>query len=334
MDITGAAVEDEAPEEPDQDAMDAFESLGVSTEDTSDADNDSAGADADEDDGADAGESDGDNDEGTDGDAEGDSGDGDGEGEGDAEGSDDDDLVAKRAQELGLDKDDDDKDSSRSGDQDDAGGGGAATRTPPAGAAPPAEPQPTVITESAASNLVGILGEDDLPETIKVGGEEYNLKRYAQDYPDDFNAIRIMGGAVAARIINRFVEGGVLAPGRALAAMQDRLDDLSFWLEADDASPGVRQVVRSQEFRDWLKAAPKLYQRLGKNLEKPEDAKLLRDAFDADQKKAKAKEHGKKLEKKRKRTVDLHSDRTSGGAADRGGQGAGDDISAFENFGS
>jgi len=229
--------------------------------------------------------------------------------------------IAARAKELGLE-----------GDQEKAAESGAAAEPPEGDGPPPARASGgTKISEEIVGNLDNLLGADEFPEgNLKVGDGEIDIRKYASDYPEDFNVAKVVGGVIAARIINSYVAQGALVTSEQADELNNKVDNILFWREVEDAHPGHKQISNSPEFKAWLEKAPATTQKLAKNLDSPDDAVLVLNSYKEHQAKEKVKEHDAAALARKDKKKKLHGDKTRPTSKTKGSSQ--DDVAAFESF--
>jgi hypothetical protein len=176
------------------------------------------------------------------------------------------------------------------------------------------EPEPLKLTEELISERLKLISSDDLPGQIIIGDETIDLKRYAEDYPDDYAAIRVLSSLTAEKMIEKALDGISFAkPGEAdtkIESLELKVNQLSFdntILRATDKEGNVKHpdaltIIYGEgmkDFHKWIKEQSPKMQKLANSLE-PEDGILILDYYKEDTAKKKTPEHDKKTKNKKK----------------------------------
>ncbi|OGW44458.1 MAG: hypothetical protein A2Y66_01825 [Nitrospirae bacterium RBG_13_41_22] len=61
------------------------------------------------------------------------------------------------------------------------------------------------FTKEDIARRISLISKDDLPENIIIGDNEINLREFAEDEPENYNAIKIISSAIAEKIVNETV---------------------------------------------------------------------------------------------------------------------------------
>jgi hypothetical protein len=274
----------------DQDEMDGFNSYGSGDDDQDekkDEDNPDAGED------------------GKDGDDKGDGTEGDGE---DADKKDDkadageeaetaEQKALKRAEKFkDADKDDDKADARDKTDEkkdgEDNGG------------------KPSSITKEKVREYLDIIPDDDLPGEIILGDDTIDIKGLKEDFPEDYNAIKVLSAVMADKIVQKRISEGEFVKAedidKKVAPLEERMTRLSFWDEVRDAHADAKTIAKTKEFAEWIEKQPKSIQALCGTWD-AQDAIAVIDFYKEEQAKKTAKEHDDKQREEKKKKDGLHS---------------------------
>lgn len=218
---------------------------------------------------------------------------------------------------------------------------GSPAGSPPADQTKQTGQQPQVqptgkLTKEQIAGFMGMLGVDDLPDgNIHIGNEEINLKEFAEDFPEQFQAISVMSGAIAQKIVSKAIESGQLMSPKAIQEIQARqqksdeaLGFYMFWHEVNKVHSDGEAIIKTKEFQDWVGSQSNLIQKLAES-GNPDDAIALFDFYKEEQAKAAAKKHDDDKRDKQNKKNDLHKHTTrSKQAVDKGGGDDKDDFKA------
>lgn len=165
------------------------------------------------------------------------------------------------------------------------------------------------LTKEQIADHLRTIPDDILPEeTIIIGDTEINLKEFADEFPEQFAAVKVLSGVIAQQVIDK-----ALAGQKPDEAIQKRLDDQDallhsfFWWDAvTEKHADAKQVKADKKFQTWFDDQPDNIKRFGAEEASPGDAILLLDFYKEDIAKKGVKKHDDTARDKKKRTDDLH----------------------------
>jgi len=190
---------------------------------------------------------------------------------------------------------------------------------------PKEELKPAKLNKELLAERLSLISKDDLPEEVIIGDETVNLKQYAEDYPDDFAAIRVLSSLVAEKMVDKAVKGIEMPE---TGKITERVDVLEAGIAQLSFNTGVMQVkddegnVKHPDFYDivygsgmkdfhaWVKEQSPKIQKLASSLD-PEDGILILDYYKEDVAKKKTTEHDKKTKDKKKEYDDIYKSEKS-----------------------
>lgn len=168
----------------------------------------------------------------------------------------------------------------------------------------------TSITKEQVKAYLDIISDDDLPGEIIIGDETINFDDMKENFPDDFNAIKVLSGMMATKVATQLIEnaGYVKAADveEKMESLSDRITMLGFWDAVRDVHTDGKAIARSPEFKEWIEKQPKRIQALSANWD-AEDAIAVIDFFKEAQAKKKVKDHDDKQRNNKKKKDGLHS---------------------------
>jgi hypothetical protein len=172
------------------------------------------------------------------------------------------------------------------------------------------------LTKENIKNYLEFFGDDALPDKeVVIGDRTINFKELKEDEPELYDAMKVMSGFAIDKALRHMVSTGAIVTGEQVKAVQkeisdlrNEVDDSRFWSEVARTHADVHQILLStnKQFAEWRDKQPKSIQKLAKNLDTPQDAIDIIDAYKEDLAKEKTKEHDSNLERKKKETDDLH----------------------------
>lgn len=182
---------------------------------------------------------------------------------------------------------------------------------------------PISLTKEKVSELLKVVADTDLPGEMIIGDLTVNLKEYAEEFPEDFNAIKIISSTIAEKIVNKALAGFKVDPGvkpkdinNEIGGVKVQLAQLSYESHVARATddegnlkhPDFYDIVygkKQDDFRDWLKEQPKKTQKLATSLN-PADGILMLDFYKEHLAKKKVKAHDEKTGKQKQEYDDIH----------------------------
>jgi len=187
------------------------------------------------------------------------------------------------------------------------------------------EAPPSKLTKELISERLKLIAAEDLPGEIIIGDETVNLKQYAEDYPDDYAAIRVLSSVTAEKMIEKAFEG-ISFPktedvDKKIGELDLKVAQLSFdnaILRATDNEgnakhPDALNIIYGegmQDFHRWVKEQSPKIQKLATSLD-PEDGVLILDYYKEDIAKKKTDEHDKSTKAKKKQYDDIYASEKS-----------------------
>lgn len=192
---------------------------------------------------------------------------------------------------------------------------------------------PLSLTKEEVKNILSLVEDDDLPGELVIGNETVDLKALKDTYPEDFNSIKVLSGIIAQKIVDGALEKGEFVKAsdveKQMQGVSNALATFAFWDAVRDAYPDGKKVVKSDEFKAWIKGQSKSIQGLYTSPD-ADDAISLLDFYKEDQAKKTVKNHDDELRAKKKKKDGLHSDgvRTKPSPQKSSGENDKDDIQA------
>lgn len=117
-------------------------------------------------------------------------------------------------------------------------------------------PPPPPFTPDLAKVFVDLVNPKNLPETIKIGETELELKDFVEANPE----FTVLAGMEATNIIQRLVDQGILmtsdAHNAALAKAMETIDLRLFDMAVRQHVPNPEQIWDSKDFQEYYKKAP------------------------------------------------------------------------------
>jgi len=180
--------------------------------------------------------------------------------------------------------------------------------------------KPAKLNKELLAERLSLISKDDLPGEVIIGDETVNLKQYAEDYPDDFAAIRVLSSLVAEKMINKTVEG-IEIPDTG--KVTERVDNLEAGLAQLSFDNGVMRAKDDEgnlkhsdyydivygsgmkDFHAWIKEQSPKVQKLASSLN-PEDGILVLDYYKENIARRKTTEHDKKTKDKKREYDDIY----------------------------
>ena len=192
---------------------------------------------------------------------------------------------------------------------------------------------PLSLTKEEVKNILSLVEDDVLPGEIVIGNETVDLKALKDSYPEDFNSIKVLSGVIAQRIVDGALEKGEFVKAsdveKQMQGVSNALATFAFWDAVRDVHADGKKVVKSDEFKAWIKGQSKSIQGLYTSPD-ADDAISLLDFYKEDQAKKTVKNHDDELRAKKKKKDGLHSDgvRTKPSPQKSSGENDKDDIQA------
>ena len=167
------------------------------------------------------------------------------------------------------------------------------------------------LTKEQIADHLRAIPDDILPEeTVIIGDTEINLKEFADEFPEQFAAVKVLSSVIAQQAINQALEG---KSGEVNEATQRRMDEQDaliyafyWWDTVTQKHSDAKQVKASKDFQAWYDDQPDNIKRFGAEEASPDDAILLLDFYKEDIAKKGVKKHDDTARDKKKRTDDLH----------------------------
>ena len=192
---------------------------------------------------------------------------------------------------------------------------------------------PLSLTKEEVKNILSLVEDDVLPGEIVIGNETVDLKALKDSYPEDFNSIKVLSGVIAQKIVDGALEKGEFVKAsdveKQMQGVSNALATFAFWDAVRDVHADGKKVVKSDEFKAWIKGQSKSIQGLYTSPD-ADDAISLLDFYKEDQAKKTVKNHDDELRAKKKKKDGLHSDgvRTKPSPQKSSGENDKDDIQA------
>jgi len=184
---------------------------------------------------------------------------------------------------------------------------------------PPKKAPPAKMTKEEIARYLSTIDVDDLPDgEVIIGDNVINLSEYAKDYPDEFNATKVLSAKIAEKTINALIEKGVVVTqqsandfrdetNKVISNLYQKLSDLEYWGAVMEVHSDARKINNDPAFKDeWLGKQSKAIQTLAKNLQTPEDAVAIIDLYKEHIAKQNVVEFDKKAKSKKEKEVGLH----------------------------
>jgi len=183
---------------------------------------------------------------------------------------------------------------------------------PPKGTTSPA------LTKEVIADHLKLINNDELPGEVIIGNDTINLKEYAKEYPEEFNATKILSATIAQKMVEDLIEKGVVVTQKsvdsfredatkAMNSLYQEVSDLKFWNEVMEVHADAIKINKDSAFKEvWLEKQSKGIQALAKALQTPADAITIIDLYKKDIAKGNVEEFDKKKKDKKKKSDDLH----------------------------
>ncbi len=176
------------------------------------------------------------------------------------------------------------------------------------------KPKKIKLTKENVDFYMKFIEDDAFPDgEIVVGDRKINFTELKEDEPELYDAMKVMSGYAFDKAFRHMVAQGSIVTGQQfidlqteLGELRDEVDDSRFWGEVAKTHGDVQQLLESKDFIAWRDKQPKSIQNLAKNLETPQDAIDIIDAYKEEIGKTKSKDHDDALERKKKEKDDLH----------------------------
>jgi len=183
-------------------------------------------------------------------------------------------------------------------------------KQPEKGPPPPDKaPAASRLSKEVLGEYLGSLSENDLPEEVVFGDTTIDLKDYAQTYPDEFNAIKAIGGTIAQGIVNKALEGGQIVKAddvnEKFDAMELKIAQLEFDTDVTEVHSDYKQIKKSDEFIGWVNKQSAKIKAMAK-ASTPEDGIMILNYYKEDVAKASVKKFDDKKSKEKARHDNLH----------------------------
>jgi len=187
------------------------------------------------------------------------------------------------------------------------------------------EAKPGKLTKELIAERLKLIASDELPGEIIIGDETINLKQYAEDYPDDYAAIRVLSSLTAEKMIEKALNNISFAKPEdvdtKMGELALKVDQLSFdnaVAQAQDEEGNLKHpdyftITRGagmKDFHAWVKEQSPKIQKLASSLD-PEDGILILDYYKEAIAKKKTAEHDKKAKDKKKEYDDIYKSEKS-----------------------
>lgn len=176
--------------------------------------------------------------------------------------------------------------------------------------------KPVKLTKESVKTYLDFFSDDDFPDKeIVVGDRTINFKELKEDEPELYDAMKVMSGYTFDKAIRHMASTGAIVTGEQLKTiteqmqnLQDEVGDSRFWAEVAQTHSDVHQILtpKNKQFVEWRDKQPKNIQKLAKNLDTPQDAIDIIDAYKEDLAKEKTGDHDDNLARKKKEKDDLH----------------------------
>ena len=170
--------------------------------------------------------------------------------------------------------------------------------------------KPSSITKEKVREYLDIIPDDDLPGEIILGDDTIDIKGLKEDFPEDYNAIKVLSAVMADKIVQKRISEGEFVKAedidKKVAPLEERMTRLSFWDEVRDAHADAKTIAKSKEFTEWIEKQPKSIQALSCTWD-AQDAIAVIDFYKEAQAKKMAKEHDDKQREEKKKKDRLYS---------------------------
>lgn len=170
--------------------------------------------------------------------------------------------------------------------------------------------KPSPITKEKVREYLDIIPDDDLPGEIILGDDTIDIKGLKEDFPEDYNAIKVLSAVMADKIVQKRISEGEFVKAedidKKVAPLEERMTRLSFWDEVRDAHADAKTIAKSKEFTEWIEKQPKSIQALSCTWD-AQDAIAVIDFYKEAQAKKMAKEHDDKQREEKKKKDRLYS---------------------------
>jgi len=172
----------------------------------------------------------------------------------------------------------------------------------------PLQPSGKRLTKEQIADHLSSFTEDMFPEgEVVIGNETVDLKDFKENWPDAFNAMKVMANAIANNIVQK---SGYVDKNAVIQEFKKRdilISQMSFDREVLRKHKDMDDILVSKEWAEWLpKQSKGVREHLALSLD-PEDGIKVLDLFKEDQARAKADEFDKQAREKKNKKDDLHS---------------------------
>jgi hypothetical protein len=172
-------------------------------------------------------------------------------------------------------------------------------------------PSSSPLTKEKIAEYLAAIPDDVLPEgEIIIGDETINLREFKNDWPDQFNVLKVMAGMIAEQNTGAAMKGAQEGAVDAdeVSKLKQRINNLEYFgAIARGGHPDVETIAASKEFYEWRdNVASRSLRYLAMHMRTPEDGIAIMDAYKEYVADGKAKEHDDEAAEKKKETDDLH----------------------------
>lgn len=170
------------------------------------------------------------------------------------------------------------------------------------------QPPPSgALTKEQIAEYLSSVEVEELPDgQVIIGNETVDLREYARAFPDEFNAIKVIASTIAQKMIQPILAKGESPEvQKTIDGMKQTIGQLMFDVAVNEAYPGWRKTVATDDFKTWLSEQGKKVQFLASSLDSG-DGILVLDYFHEDMSKKKVKEFDDKNRKKKEEVDDIH----------------------------
>lgn len=180
--------------------------------------------------------------------------------------------------------------------------------TPPQRPEPPRPPTPSGkrLTKEQIADHLASFTDDMFPEgEVVIGNETVDLKDFKENWPDAFNAMKVMANAIASNIVQK---SGYVDKNAVIQEFKKRdilISQMSFDREVLRKHKDMDDILASKEWAEWLPKQSRGTRYLSTSLD-PEDGIKVLDLFKEDQARAKAAEFDAKAREKQTKKDNLH----------------------------
>lgn len=140
------------------------------------------------------------------------------------------------------------------------------------------------LSEDDVKSILG-MKFSQMPGKIKVGENEFDFNEFEETFAEAAAYARVRAAEVADNMINMALERGILADGRKITELTDKIDQLERSLALADKHPDHRKVSNDKAYQDWLKQQPKTVQKAAVSKD-PDDVAFAIQSFKDSQNKA------------------------------------------------